>query len=266
MSKKTKPKRPYEVIYSLRWINSSDLIVSEDYQREEHKSRVAEIAADFSEYVANEPKVSRRGGKYYVYDGQHTVLARELLNGGEPLDIYCKVYENLTEEEEAMLFAKQTGVSSKPTSGERLRARIFGKDEESIAFRNATEGAGIMLDLTGSRSDEHIGCISTALAEYRRAGEACYTEALSIIKDAWGATSASLKMYIIIAVTEFVRVYHGEYNRSRLVKCLRDIGDPNVITNIIKSDIVNPGDKKHIKPIFDAYNSVGLIGALPMKF
>lgn len=255
------------VRYTLTWINSKNLIIpAEFYQRRLKPHRVNKIVATFNELVANEPKVSRRDGRFYVFDGQHTIEARKRLNNGEDVNIYCKVYEDLTAEEEALLFAIQTGTSSKPTAGERTRAKIFGRDEDATAFMTATESTGIMLDFTGSRSDEHIGCVGTALEEYHRAGEECYVEALSVIKDAWGAAEASLKMYIIKAVVEFVRVYHGRYNRSRLVRGLRKIEDPNIISNLIKVDLVNPGNKKFIKPIWDAYNAEGVIGSLPMKF
>lgn len=256
----------YEILYSLRWINSQDLIVLPDYQRKQKDERVAEIVSKFNEYVANEPKVSRRNGHYYVFDGQHTVKARKLLNNGEDLDIFCKVYEKMSDEMEAMLFAIQTGVSSKPTSGERMKAWVFAKDENALAFKKATESAGIMLDLTGSRSDYHLSCINTALREYGRVGPEYYTAAMSIIKEAWDGAADSLKLYIIKAVVNFVYAYRNEYDRRRLIRCLRNTKDPNIISNIIKADIENPGVKKFIKPIFDIYNGFSPIGALPVKF
>ena len=51
------------------------------YQRGVQRKRVEMIAADFNEYVANEPKVSFRNGKYYVVDGQHTIEGRMAYNG-----------------------------------------------------------------------------------------------------------------------------------------------------------------------------------------
>ena len=42
------------------------------------------------ERIANEPKVSYRGGRYYVFDGQHTIAARKLLNGGKDLPIAAR--------------------------------------------------------------------------------------------------------------------------------------------------------------------------------
>lgn len=82
-------------------LNSSELIVPRDtYQRALHPARVARIAKEFDERVANEPKISFRDGHYYVMDGQNTIAARKFLNGGEDLQIRCKVYFGMTEREE----------------------------------------------------------------------------------------------------------------------------------------------------------------------
>ena len=63
-------------------LNSSELIVPHDtYQRALHPARVARIAKEFDERVANEPKISFRDGHYYVMDGQNTIAARKFLNG-----------------------------------------------------------------------------------------------------------------------------------------------------------------------------------------
>ena len=64
----------------------------ETYQRKFNARRALKIAADFDERIANEPKVSYRDGKFYVFDGQHTIAARKLLNNGEDLPVKCKVY------------------------------------------------------------------------------------------------------------------------------------------------------------------------------
>lgn len=72
-SQKTTPK----TLYVLQEINSKNLkVLGEDYQRELNEGRVAKIVASFNELVANEPKVSFRDGRYYIFDGQHTVAAR----------------------------------------------------------------------------------------------------------------------------------------------------------------------------------------------
>ena len=87
------------------------------YQRTLNEDRVRRIAAEFDERIANEPKVSCRDGRYYVFDGQHTIAARKLRGGGRDLPIRCKVFYGLTESDEALLFAQQTGASASLTAG-----------------------------------------------------------------------------------------------------------------------------------------------------
>ena len=70
-----------------------------------------------------------------------------------------------------MLFAKQTGISSKPSAGERLRANLYGEDEEAKAFCRATEEAGLSVDVKGTRHKKHIACVSRS--EERRVGKEC---------------------------------------------------------------------------------------------
>ena len=252
------------ILYQLRWINSRLLLSSKDYQREKKDPQIASIVADFSEYIANEPKVSVRNGKYFVFDGQHTVAARVVMNDGKPVNILCKVYNDLSLEDEAYLFSMQTGHASKPSPGERMTARLCAKDDEIERFKAATESAGILIDVNGSLSNGHMRCINTALREFRRSGTDLYVEALSIIYEAWDAVAAALKYDLIQGICRFVRIYHGAYNRTRLVRCLADI-EPDMVSDMIKLDFKTPPAKRVVKPFLALYNSVSTVGALPIK-
>ena len=124
----TKNKIPSEINitppYQLMVIHSSKLIYPRElYQRGVQHERVAKIADDFNEYIANEPKVSYRDGKFYMFDGQHTTEGRIERNGGEDLPILCKVYTGLTQEQEALLFAEQTGHSA-PLTADHIAAAL----------------------------------------------------------------------------------------------------------------------------------------------
>ena len=148
-------------------LNSSELIVPRDtYQRALHPARVARIAKEFDERVANEPKISFRDGHYYVMDGQNTIAARKFLNGGEDLQIRCKVYFNMTEQEEALLFAQQTGISERLSAGQKLRALIFAGEPAAVAFQQATELAGVHLSFEEGRGKQRISCIATAYTAF----------------------------------------------------------------------------------------------------
>ena len=130
--------------YQEMMINSKFLEVPRgSYQRELNIHRVRKIAAAFDPRLLNPPKVSYRSGRYYVFDGQHTIAVLKLLNGGKDLMVRCIVYTGMTESEEALLFAQQTGESARLTPGDKIRAMIYGGDPECMAFLKATESVGV---------------------------------------------------------------------------------------------------------------------------
>lgn len=260
-SKKKNTAVPVQVKpeYTMLYISSDQLKVARDrYQKPLNDRRVSQIVADFDEHIANEPKVSLRNGEYYVFDGQHSVDSRVRRNGGKPLPILCKVYQGLSEEQEAMLFSIQTGHASKPTPAQRLRARLCAGDKESIAFKTATESAGFFLDMDGSRSVNHIHCINTALALYRKLGDDLYKEALAVLRGAWGGSPDSLRNDMLIAVCRFIHLYQNEYNRSLLIDALKN-DDPLILCREIQCDFVHPGFKRHIDRIYRLYTDTGAL-------
>ena len=121
-----------ECKFAYQMVNSALLIPCAEYQRVLHVEKVAHIAENFSEYVANEPKVSFRDGRFYIFDGQNTVEARRTCNGGMELPIRCKVFYGLTKEDEATLFAIQTGNATCLTAGERLRANLVAENPDAL--------------------------------------------------------------------------------------------------------------------------------------
>lgn len=242
-------------LYKLMEINSERLVIDRNvYQRKQHNDKITQIVASWDERIANEPKVSLRDGVYHVFDGQHTILAREAMNDNNPVKILCKVYYGLSEKEEALLFAKQTGISSKPSAGERLRANLYGEDEEAKAFCRATEEAGLSVDVKGTRHKKHIACVSTALNAYRVLGKELYVEALSIIAEAWNGKPDSLRYEIVKAITEFVQFYNGKYDRPVLIAALKS-KKPISVRNKIITDCEHPQNIRFAHQIMLVYNA-----------
>ena len=71
-------QRPYEE----KVINSAFLEIPAEYQRKLNIPNVEKMSAEFTELIANPPKVSYRDGHYFVFDGQHTIVTRRAMNGG----------------------------------------------------------------------------------------------------------------------------------------------------------------------------------------
>ena len=211
--------------YQMRVIHSSKLIYPREiYQRGVQRKRVELIATDFNEYVANEPKISFRNGKYYVVDGQHTIEARILRNGGRALPILCKVYTGMTMQQEALLFAEQNGHSAPLSAGIKLRAKVAGDDAPSKEFLAATNRVGLAFNYDSLQlSDNRISCVGTALKLYNEMGEKIYCESLRIIVAAWDGKPDSFRASVLRGMMHFVELYHGEFSEERLIRALRSL-------------------------------------------
>ena len=156
---------PYEMIT----LDTGVLIIPrETYQRDLQTDEVKEIIAQFSPYLLNEPKVSFRNGKYYVFDGQHTIISLLEMNEGKNLQIRCKVYYGMTEQEEAKIFSMQTGAGRKLSPADKIRAELHAQDIETMNFRDATLKTGVSFENSGESKSCSLRCINTARAEYER--------------------------------------------------------------------------------------------------
>ena len=205
-----------KTLYKLMEVSSRDLEIPDAYQRKLNTERVAKIVAGFNERIANEPKVSFRDGHYYVFDGQHTIVARKHMNGNNDLPILCKVYYGMTEAEEALLFAMQTGYSAALTPSAKLRANLRGEDKASGEFYAATEESGLHMGFERGGGTGRILCINTAFAEFKRAGAELYKEALRLRayepKFIYAAGKAEKELR---GVKRYVNLFYRIYNGRR---------------------------------------------------
>ena len=73
--------------WTTRIINSSQLKSKQGYQRTINMKFVKECIENFDPNKVEPVYVSYRDGKYYVMDGQHTILICEGVNGNKPVDM-----------------------------------------------------------------------------------------------------------------------------------------------------------------------------------
>ena len=159
MSKKTKlyyQKTPVKVQINEKVYTHTENLLSSmletdmTYQRPVDLKRVHRINKHFNPGLVNTLKVSHRNGHYYVFDGSHTLALLKLRHGeGVVFEVQCVIFENLTHEEEALLFAEQTGESKDVDFLYKLRAMAVGKNQEVLDFIKHTENAGFKLGLNG---------------------------------------------------------------------------------------------------------------------
>ena len=252
-----------ECNFEVRYVDSVLLNPCAEYQRLLRMGKVAKIAANFSEYIANEPKVSYRDGRFYVFDGQNTVEARRTCIGGKDVTIRCKVFYGLTKEDEATLFAIQTGNATCLTAGERLRANLVAENPDALYFVGITSNAGVEFAYDGIRAPWKIYCIETAYELYKQYGCERYVEMLHIINEAWKGNVDSYLAGVIRGVARFISVYEGEYSRERLVQQLART-HPKTITQLAQKDTGSSANR-HMRQILRIYNGASREMSLPLK-
>ena len=211
--------------YVYRPLMSTILETDASYQRKIDFARVERIVAGFDARLVNTVKVSNRDGHFYVFDGAHTLAALKRIHAEQPFPVDCKVFHGLTYEEEAYLFALQTGESKDVAFGVRMRAMLISRSEEAEAFRAHTAAAGLSLsESEGGATRNVIAAIAKAYRLYTALGADDYEALLRLVADTWDGAAWSLTSYILGGVAVFLREYGDAYNRERFVKRLQPFG------------------------------------------
>ena len=205
--------------YAFKRINTADICAA-DYQRIPDMNRVKEIASKFDWNLVNVVKVSYRDGKYWDFDGDHTVLACKEHNGGKDLCIWCKVYQGMTYEDEAYYFAMQNGKAKDPTLNETLYAtqktnerfielgnkykRYNGLDRKK--YERCIENAGFKVDYkTGTSVFNTPRCHQTMLNAFQK-NERAFVSTLNMISASYNGIPQSFEHNLVKGVFLFIDI------------------------------------------------------------
>lgn len=222
------------------------------YQRLLDMKRVNKIVAEFKQELVNFPKVSFRDGKYYVFDGQHTLAALKMRNDEKDLPVKCLVFYGLSQKDEAVLFARQSGNSKEVASACRMKALYFAGDPDVVKFREATERTGLIMDFTCNMGIKHLVACTKAKRCYDRMIPEDYVDMLNIILEAWGGTAESLRAEIIGGMFEFYRAFRKKFKRGVLVDRLAMVQPMAIIRD--GKIVTRGGDKRFALKIVQIYN------------
>lgn len=233
------------------------------YQRPLDKKRTKKIVDEFNDSRVNPVKVAHReDGFYYIWDGQHTAYAcaihSNIEKGGkyEPdYDTYikCIVYEGMTPEDEALLFAEQDNGSRSITNDQKFKARYIAGDKDVIRFRETVESLGIVCDFknNGGSKPMTISCYATCFSIFNKnISRLC--EILSLIKEVWNDDKDAFRKEIISGLNIFLNSYENRYNRNILVSKLKSVTPTYIIRNA--KDSFQRGDVRYALQIVSTYN------------
>lgn len=252
--------------FEYKQISSKCILSEPSYQRTVDFARVKRIVSNFNPNLVNPIKVSFRDGKYYVFDGQHTLKALVMKNGNKDLIVDCKVYYDMTLEDEARLFAEQNGIARVVESNQKLASLYVAKDVDVIEFKEAVESVGLRCNFkkTDGKTPWAIVCYKSLFDIYIKYGKSHTIEILKTITEVWNGEANSLKKEIIVGMNLFIVAYKGEYIRKILIKKLSTVSPVTIIRD--GRAVLTGGNKRFARQILNAYNRNSSTNRLEDKF
>lgn len=214
--------------FEFKRINPS-LIVVDSYQRKIDLKRIDRIIKNFDGDVLNEPKVSFRDGKFYVFDGQHTITVWRKMFGDEP--ILCKIFKGMTWVDECEEFIKQNGDAHMPTMNEIFHAKYEEKREDVMQMIAGAEVAGFEVGFDTNKKDNRIVAVTALYKAWDRLGQEKYVEMMRMIKAAWNGDKDSIRTGIITAITKLFQLHYSEFDSKAMANSLARVRPIDLIRN-----------------------------------
>lgn len=197
------------------------LIKYADYQRGGINRHIEYIDANYDGDVQNEPKLSYRDGIYWCFDGQQTITAWMRKFNDEP--IMCKVYLGLTYQDEARLFAYQTGAV--PVSSVKIfNGEVLAGNNDALQIKSAVELAGYKISTNGGKNSNNITAVNALKKAYKKLGYSGLVELMSVIRSAWGENPYAIGAKIIGGMAVFFYAYRDDIKKSDLINALKKPG------------------------------------------
>lgn len=205
------------------WIPVNKLFVDSDVNtRPLQQARVDRLAENFDPDLVGVLDVApREHGRYAIIDGQHRAQAvRQAL--GEDQNVPCWVHKRITKAKQASLFVGLNNSSAVPPLYQFI-GRVNAGEAKAVAIHDIVTAAGLKLET--SARDNTIRCVSALERIYTgggdyTAGPKALESALSIIINAWGATTSSLNGSIVEGVGLVLLRYRDQIDTEALIQKL----------------------------------------------
>lgn len=243
----------YKPEYEYKKINTRDIFVDNLYQRDLSLTKVRKIVREFNPYLVNAVKVSFRDGKFWVFDGQHTIAALKSKYKGMDCQVDCKVFYGLTRLDEMELFIAQNGAATSVGMREKFRAMNNNGDPKIREMVKLCTKAGLVADFEKGQADNRIIATKSLYAAYESLDADDFVDMLKIIKEAWNGSPQSLVGDIIGGMSIFYSTYKGDFKRKMLVDKLKKKSPIEIVRDGKVSHASGP--KRFARVILGIYNS-----------
>ena len=177
------------------------------------------LQAGFDPRALGMPVMSMQpDGTYHIVDGNHR---KHLVESQGIETMVCRVFLDLTYEEEALLYEKLN--TTKPSSVlDRWRSRVERKEPSALDIAAILRGHGLHVSTTGKSHDPNgVSCVRALDYLHIQRGAEELDEVIGIIEEAWGRDKVAFTGEMIQGMGAFWARYRKVVDRKRLVAQLK---------------------------------------------
>lgn len=201
-------------------IRIRDLVSNQNYQRSLSEDHVEKTVKNFNLYLVNPVKVSRRDGTNYVFDGQHTIEIIAKASNSRDTPVWCMIYDDLTYEAEADIFANQQRFTKQLSPYDIFNANIEAKNDTALLIKSLVESYGIEIRPGGFSNG--ICAVRTLEIIYDDYGFDILDHTLRLILTTWDGESHSFSRNMLCGVSKLLYIYGDHLKDSIFIeKCGR---------------------------------------------
>lgn len=194
-----------------------NLVSNQDYQRNLSEHHIARAAENFDLYQINPVKVSRREGKNYVFNGQHTIEIVALVSGSRDTPVWCMVYDDLSYQHEADIFANQMKFVKPLKPAEVFAANVEAGSDVQLMIKSLVESYGLRIAASNTKADGKCICAISALEKIMvNHGYHVLDRVLRLIIGIWEGEKSSFSANMLNAMAKLVTTYGDSLNDELL--------------------------------------------------
>jgi hypothetical protein len=218
--------------------------------------KINELIRDYHPARFDPITISIRNGYRNVIDGQGRLVAIKFLYNKGKLSspmIPCKILQNATYEDEAMLFATQNDGQVQVNNQEKTKAKIIGNDEKTIIIKNML----LKNKLDFGFNNGSIQAYKTVEKLYDEIGVNRLDRIFYVISEAWdaGQVKNSTSADILKGLAVFYKNYYRHIVDDSFVQKLTKV-TPDAVKDSYKSyDVKIEPNRKYLKTFSMIYNA-----------
>ena len=190
----------------------NNLVSNQDYQRNLSQKHIHRAAAHFDPYQINPVKVSRRDGINYVFNGQHTIEIVATASGSRETPVWCMVYDDLSYQHEADIFANQMKFVKPLAPYEIFMANLEAGSDDQLLIRDLVES--YHLTISNKRAPGNICAVSTLESIYQKYGYHVLDRTLRLCVGTWEGDVNSFSANMLNAIAKLCATFGDTLNEE----------------------------------------------------